>query len=505
MNFLDWLLEDRGVFGGHFNSIVLLLSIGLFTVLRMALSVSRKSSLRLPLLLIIFGVCTIFLHKLFKLSQLLQEGNTVLLLTAKTLLLIALSRLVGLLVMELLLGKVLKWTLSRITQDILQALLYIGVVLLMLRVANVDLSSLVVSSAIISAVVGLSLQDTLGNLAAGLALQAQRPFEIGDWIQIDGHQPIGEVTEINWRATKMITLDRVEVIVPNGSMSKNSILNYSKPTRVVRRNIYVMAPYHIPPRKVHEIILQTLSSTPDILSDPTPSVVTNRFTENGLIEYWVRIFTTAFDRRDVVDGRARDRIWYALERAKLDYPYPTSKIQLQNLEQLEVAASRDREIENISRYLNEVHFLRSLSDEELKRLASQIHKRVYSPGETIIREGDKGSELFIVSKGEVVVTVMDQEVSRMHAGSFFGEMSLLTGERRSASVTAIGEAEMLVIDHELFREILKSNPSLCQEMSKTLAKRQMELEQLKESWEESAELEDRSTQILSKIKDFFAI
>lgn len=505
MNFLDWLLEDRGVFGGHFNSIILLLSIGLFVVLRIALPFSRRASLRFPLLLVIFGVCTVFLQKLFKASQLLQEGNTVLLLTSKTLLLIALSRLVGLVVMELVLGRLLKWALSRITQDILQTLLYIGVVFLMLRVANVDLSSLVVSSAIISAVVGLSLQDTLGNLAAGLALQAQRPFEIGDWIQIDGNQPIGEVTEINWRATKMVTLDRVEVTVPNGFMAKNSILNYSKPTRVVRRNLYVMAPYHIPPRRVHEIILQTLANTPDILSDPAPSVVTNRFTDNGLIEYWVRIFTTAFERRDIVDGRARDRIWYALERAKLDYPYPTSKIQLQNLEQLETELARDREIGHICRYLKEVPFLQSLNDEELKHLASHVHKRVYSPGETIIREGDKGSELFIVSRGEVMVTVRDQEVSRMHAGSFFGEMSLLTGERRSASVTAIGETELLVVDHDLFRKILKSNPLLCEEMSRTLARRQMELEQLKEAWEESSELEDRSTQILEKIKEFFAI
>lgn len=407
--------------------------------------------------------------------------------------------------MEVLLGRLLKWALSRITQDILQTLLYIGVVLLMLRVANVDLSSLVVSSAIISAVVGLSLQDTLGNLAAGLALQAQRPFEIGDWIQVDGHQHIGEVTEINWRATKMITLDRVEVTVPNGTMAKNSILNYSKPTRVVRRNIYVMVPYHIPPRRVHEVILQTLASTPDILSDPAPSVITNKFTENGLIEYWVRIFTTAFDRRDIVDGRARDRIWYALERAKLDYPYPTSKIQLQKLEKLENQLNRDSEIEHISRYLNEVHFLKSLNKMEMRKLASHIHKRVYSPGETIIKEGDRGAEFFIVCKGDVMVTVREQEVSRMRAGSFFGEMSLLTGEPRSASVTAIGEVELLVVDHELFREILKSNPSLCQEMSKILAKRQMELEQLKEIWEQEAELEDRSTQILAKIREFFAI
>ncbi|MCS6884775.1 MAG: mechanosensitive ion channel family protein [Acidobacteriota bacterium] len=486
-----------------FDALTSLLFVCLFVLLRLKLPLDRRSALRFPLIIFFFALLLIGLQKLLEASILLRKSSELLALVSKALLLIALARAVGILVMEILFVKLFKQTLSRITQDILQVLAYAAVVLLLLRSANVDPSSIVLSSAIVSAAVGLALQDTLGNLAAGLALQAQRPFEVGDWIQLDGQQHIGEVTEINWRATKILTLDKVEVVIPNGAMAKNSLLNYTKPTKVVRRNIYVYVPYRVPPRKVHEVILNTISSVPDVLSDPAPSVVTNKFTAEGLTEYWVRFFIDCFGRRDIVDGSVRERIWYALEREGLDRPYATSRVLLHREQYL---AQEEKEPQReLKRYLEQIPLLALLSENEIEYLIKHVDKRFYLPGEIIIRQGQQGSELFILSKGEVAVTINGQEVNRICTGGFFGEMSLLTGERCSASVTAISDVELLVVSHEPFREILRSNSKLCEEFSRTLAKRQVELDSIKDSASVAEDLEDRSLRLLARIRDFFAV
>src|SRR5690606_39397019 len=112
----------------------------------------------------------------------------------------------------------------------------------------VEPASLLATSALLTAVIGLSLQETLGNLFAGLAIQAERPFEVNDWIQFDEHRHrVGRVVEINWRATKVETSDRVILTVPNGVLARAPIMNFSRPTALVRRSVYVDAPFDAPP------------------------------------------------------------------------------------------------------------------------------------------------------------------------------------------------------------------------------------------------------------------
>ncbi|MBL8149779.1 MAG: mechanosensitive ion channel [Blastocatellia bacterium] len=499
---IEFLTKEEGTFGG----IGLLTCFLLLILLRLLLPKNRLYTLRFPIIsLVIHVVIDVIASVLEKLLGLAELAGKVWYL-GLFFLLLSLSRLVFLVIFDIFFAK-LGRPIPKITQDIFQGIAYVGVTLLTLRAAGVQLSSLLVTTTLLTAIIGFALQETLGNIVAGLTLQAQQPFEIGDWIQLDGHVPTGEVKEVNWRATKMVTLDKVEVTIPNGMLAKNSILNYSKPSRVVRRNIYIVAPYHIPPRSVSQIILQTLEETPDVLTEPSPSVVTNRFLENGLIEYWVRVFITAFDKRDGIDSRVRDRIWYALERAKLDFPYPTSTINFHQVVADVPAVSRTIERQEVEMHLRAIHFLKPLKDEEISALAKKIEKRLYSPSEVIIKQGDEGDEFFIVHRGKVSVMVSGQEVTRMQAGSYFGEMSLLTGARRSATVIAVGEVELFVLSHTTFREVLTSHTDLTAEMSKTLAQRQMELERVKESVEDLSEkaLQDRSTQILQKIKDFFSL
>ena len=118
------------------------------------------------------------------------------------------------------------------------------------------------TTAVGAVVIGLALQDTLGNLFAGLAIQIEKPFRVGDWVTIGGQD--GLVSEITWRATKMRTKAGNFVVVPNSVLAKDTITNYSEPTRAMRLHVEVGASYEVPPNLVKSVIRAALRNAPEI-------------------------------------------------------------------------------------------------------------------------------------------------------------------------------------------------------------------------------------------------
>lgn len=431
--------------------------------------------------------------------------------TARLLLLFSIARTGFLLAFRSVLGHRFAQQMSRILLDIIQGALYLIAVLIALHVAGADLRSLVAGSALITAAVGLSMKDTLGNVFAGLAIQAQRPFDVGDWIQFDEHpHHIGEVIEVNWRVTKVITLDKVEVTIPNGVLAQSPIRNFTKPLRYSRRSVYVVAPYDVPPRKVAEIIENAIIGAYGVLEQPPPNVVTNAFTERG-VEYWVRFFTTEFHQRDGVDGGVRDRIWYALQRHGINIPGPIRQLHLDRLPNWQAKKEKER-YEERKHALKNVDFLDELPEEAITRLAASARRKLYAEGEVIINQGEAGSELFIIASGQVVVSIRRPngavcEVNRLGPEMFFGEMSCMTGAARSATVRALTDCELFVLDKSAFQPILEEAPELANHMSEVLAHRQAELATHSTHGDQRPVVSEtqQRTVLLDRIKDFFGI
>jgi small-conductance mechanosensitive channel/CRP-like cAMP-binding protein len=430
---------------------------------------------------------------------------------ALLLLLTSAARSAVLLVLDVLVGQRLRRPLPRIFREIVQGLVYAGVALFALREAGVEPGSLLTTSALLTAVIGLSLQETLGNVFAGLAIQAQAPFEVGDWIQFDAEpKHIGRVVEINWRATKVITLDEVEVVVPNASLAKAPITNFTKPTAVSRRSAYVNAPYSVPPLSIQRIILEAIADAPGVVAEPEPSVVTNAFGEYG-IEYWVRFYTDQFHKRDRVDGGVRDRIWYALRRAGVEIPYPHRTLEVHQVTEETSARETKRLLAERVRALRCVDIFQVLSPDELLRLAELAEHRLYAPGEVIVHQGDETTELYVIEHGEVVVSVQRNgaaavEVARLRAGKFFGEMALVTGDKRQATVRAGAECQLLSVGREAVQRIMEKAPDLAERISAVLAERQAELEVRSAAAEEKKEREARvQKDLVDRIKKFFAL
>jgi small-conductance mechanosensitive channel/CRP-like cAMP-binding protein len=396
--------------------------------------------------------------------------------------------------------------LSRIFLDVLRWLTVAAAFVAMLSAAGVEAESLFTGSAVITAVLGFALKETLGNVFAGLAIQAERPFEPGDWIQYDSNPAhVGRVIEINWRATKVITLDEVEVIIPNAQLALASIRNFTKPEPWSRRSIYVVTPYGVPPQRVQAIILQAVRGGFGVREHPTPTVVTNAFTDRG-VEHWVRIYTAEFDKRDRVDGMARDRIWYALTRHGIDMPVATHAVRMTPLPPPEPESS-DVAVARRMSALEHVGVLDILGKDLLQTLAAESQERTYATGEQVIRQGEPGESMFVILSGHVEVTTREGngpvvQLAELTAGDYFGEMSLMTGAPRMATVTAREETRVVEVGHVMFGHVLENRPELVEELGKVLHDR---LAERAEAVAAAAGPPPETQDLLRKIREFFSL
>ncbi|MBX2810536.1 MAG: mechanosensitive ion channel family protein [Myxococcales bacterium] len=484
--------------------------VGVFTllgVLQLILPEPDRKLLRVPLVL--FAGYMIVSAGLLLVSK---ETNIYLLGSSTALLLVLLSfgRLSFLLVQRVALRT--WWSaVPKIFLDIIQGLVYVVVLMVTLRTAGVELDSILTTSAVLTGVIGLSLQETLGNIFAGLSLQAQRPFEIDDWVEVDQRPNLsGTIVEINWRATRILTDDGIELVVPNGALAKVPLHNHTKPTPRTRRSIYVRAPFEVPPSQVHLIVLAALQDVSKILSVPGPSVVTHKFDEYGVL-YWCRFYCETFHERWDIESAARDRIWYGFRRAGISIPYPTRVTHIQKHDAADGELAKQAHMRKCRQALGQVDFLKLLSEETLAQLASNIEIRLHGRDETIIRQGDVGDELFILHSGWVLVRVARAgvraaEVVRLGPGRFFGEMSLMTGELRSATVVAVTDCELVVVGKAAFQEVLQSHAGIVERISHVLGERKGELERHKPSTGIDSSQRGHGKEVLiERIRRFFAL
>ena len=393
--------------------------------------------------------------------------------------------------------------LPRIVLDV-SGVVLIGVALVTtLYEAGIEAGNLFTGSAVVTAVMGFALKDTLGNVFAGLTIHAEHPFEVGDWIQYDAVTAhIGKVVEINWRATKVITLDEAYVIIPNGQLAQASIRNFTKPEPWSRRSLFVVTPYDVPPQRVQAIILEALAGSFGVLASPPPSVVTNAFTERG-VEHWVRLFTTAFDKRDRVDGMARDRIWYALARHGIRIPVATHAVQL-----TEPPAPEPPEQALARRVmcLEGVAILEPLLPDYVRGVATAATERSYGAGEQVVRQGALGTSMFVVLSGRLSVTARDDAsgtqalLATLVAGDSFGEMSLLTGAPRMATVTTLEETRLLEVGKDAFTTILETHPELIESLGARLQRQQSERSRLLADREAR---QPETQDLFRRIRDYF--
>jgi small-conductance mechanosensitive channel/CRP-like cAMP-binding protein len=401
----------------------------------------------------------------------------------------------------------------KIVRDVVQAILYVVIALISLRAIGLDPGQLLTTSALLTAILGFSMQDTLGNLFAGLSLQAQQTIAVGDWVRWEeGSEGVGEVTEINWRATHFLTNNRVRVIVPNGVLARAVVRNYSRPTHVVRLEVAISLPYPVSPERVRSLILDGIRGVPGVLIEPEPHLIVVGFGDAG-IDYSVRYFVDDYAQRERISGAVRQRIVYAVGRAGIEIPFPHRVLDVgsgfaslvPSLTPPPVSEGRD-----LAAQLARFEFFKILTPAEIASLVSGSRTALYAPGEAILRQGDSGGDLFALERGRVEVVVSPEgrpplRVTVLESGAVFGELAFLTGGRRTASVHALAECEVIAVARTAFKQVVDSNPAVAERLTTRLADR---MEQIDKAVSDATDGDSRSIRdnelLLQKIRKFFA-
>jgi small-conductance mechanosensitive channel/CRP-like cAMP-binding protein len=378
---------------------------------------------------------------------------------------------------------------------IVQDALIIGLVLL---AATFISDRLLTTSAVSAVVLGFALQDTLGNAFAGLAIQSEKPFHVGHWIRVGEFE--GSVAEVTWRATKLRTKSGNFVVLPNNIVAKEAITNYSEPIAPTRLDVEVGASYLVPPNDVKAAITEALRNCGRVLTSPPPDVVLLAF-DASAITYRARFWVDDYERDEAARDEARTAIYYAFQRRNIEIPWP---IQVQ-YDRVMPEADPDAALEERERLLGNVDLLAPLPPELRHEIAMSAPLTVFGNGEAIVRQGEPGQSMFVVCSGAVRVVLEPQrnEVARIERGGYFGEMSLLTGEPRSATVLAAGDASVVEIGVTLFRRLGAADPHAIEQIGVAAMARRADLDRVRTAAAGTVAVETHT--LLTRMKKFLGL
>ncbi len=367
---------------------------------------------------------------------------------------------------------------------------------------GVPLSPLFTGSTILGIVVGLALQETLGNLFAGIAMQADQPFQVGDVVSITS-RGTGVVESVSWRGVKIRTFQNKLLIISNAVLGKETI-EVAPKGNLNARVVFFNTEYHYSPSRTIQIVREAVRQVDNVTNKIRPVVRIRDLGVNGLdweVKYWLEDYTKYND----TDALIRQRIWYLFQREKINFAFPG--LVLHKHQEPETIPP-DVKINRKTEQLNEVSLFAPLSDDETEQLANASKTRIYAPGEAIVRKGQDGSSMFVIIRGAVRVQVpengYDKTIGRLGESDFFGEMSLLTGEPRSASVIADEETEVLQIKKDALKPIFENNPALVQSICELIDERRVVLSEEAEVEEEESPA-TRRVRVIGSIKRFFGL
>ena len=359
----------------------------------------------------------------------------------------------------------------RLFRDLSRVFLILcGLALVLSVVWGADLGGVVAALGIGSIVIGLALQDTLGNLFSGIALLFERPFEESDWVEVDGIT--GKVIEINWRSVHLLTRELEMVVIPNAVLASATIRNYRRPQKLHVEVVEVGFSYNDPPNKVKRVMKETALSTKGVMERPEPVIQTISYDDSS-IGYKVRLYLADYDRVTQIRDEFVTRVWYAAERHNLNIPFPIRTVFHNPPTKTNSAAIIDGYVQK----MRDLPSFVSVNEEVLLELAHAASDRFFGEGEKVIVQGKHSEEFYAVVEGKAEVTMKqdnsatEQEVALLSVGDFFGESALSGQGISSVTVTALSDLELLVLPIEDLQTALEQSTRLRQEIGAVMESR----------------------------------
>jgi small-conductance mechanosensitive channel len=426
---------------------------------------------------------------------------------------LALIRMLGFTVFRLLLPLAGKHP-TRILEDLAIVLVYVAYGFVQLRGAGVDLGSLVTTSAILTAVLAFAMQDTLGNLLGGLAIQVDNSVRVGDWVKVD--DVTGRVRDIRWRSTLIETRNWETVLIPNSQLMKGRVAILGRregAPRQWRRLLNFMVDPGVPPARVIAIVEDEMRelAIPNVARTPAASCVLFGF-ELGNLRYQLRYFLTDILEDDTTDSMVRVHLFATMQRAGIRIAEPQHTVHAVQRDEAHAETVKKRELTRRVQALDGVLLFTGLSDAEKSDIAERLQYAPYARGDIITKQGGQAHWLYILAFGEAEVLYEPpsgppQAIGALRAGEFFGEMALLSGEARSATVVAKTDVECYRLDRASFQELLATRPEIVEEVARIAGARKPDLEQARETYAALKPLPDDESGngLVSRIRGFLRL
>ncbi|MEO8381494.1 MAG: mechanosensitive ion channel family protein [Acidobacteriota bacterium] len=369
------------------------------------------------------------------------------------------------------------------------------IVLLVWAVSSIwgtGFTAVLATGTVVAAVLGLAMQETLGNLFAGIALHLDDSFKVGDVVRTGDH--LGVVEAVRWRGTRLRTFTNSVVIVPNSLLARERVEVFPR-NNLNARVLSISLDYNVAPSAVLPILTQAASNVDGVSTQVPAYARVGGFGDSGLT-YEIKYHTLDYSQRDRIDADIRKAAWYALRRNEIPIAFPVRLHQ-----RYEVPLQRkELDATQIAGRLARIDVLSPLSVPEHESIASMARVHAFSKGETIIREGQSGDSMFAVHEGVVAVRIGTEEVARLGAGDFFGEMALLTGENRAADVVALSDVLVIEITKAALQPVLQQHPGLVEAISSKVTERRGSIESLR-----NASTEEAQQTVLSRIRSYFGL
>lgn len=353
---------------------------------------------------------------------------------------------------------------------------------------GVELGNLFAALGIGSLVIALALQDTLSNLVSGFLLAADKPFAVGDWIEVEGHT--GKVLDLNWRSVRLQVRGRDVLTIPNSALSSSSIYNYTLITPSYREHIAVGFSYNDPPNKVKRMLLEAAAGSDQLLNNPPPSVLTVSYDDSSIgyeLVVYVKEYRSPLNRMQLRD-EILTRIYYCAQRYGINIPFPIRTLYHFDGKKPDPSAEQ-REVFN---HLQPNFYFATLDEIVLEHVAAAAKIEVYSRREVVISTGQPVTALFLIihGRGELKTTGTDGDaelIDRLGPGDIFGENVLLGNRPSSMTLTALEDLTVVRIPTAMINEVVERNPRFALALDELVEERLRTIRSLREK-EEAADM-----------------
>jgi len=384
-------------------------------------------------------------------------------------------------------------------------LVLVAITIVARYIYGADIPGLLAGAGIVGIVLGLALQDTLGNIFSGFAIYFGGQFKKGDWLKVG--EKDAEIMEINWRSSRLRTNDNVYLDIPNSVITKETVVNFTHPTTLHALRLEVGVDYDTPPTKVQEVLKEAALSAPYVLSDPAPKVYLFNFADSA-VTYQIKFWTHDHSKYSDMLSAIRVNIWYGLRRNNISIPFP-HQVQVNYEPRVDPIDKKAL----IREALAKVFFFECLDQSQREQLVEHAQLMHFGKGEHLIRQGRDDSSMYVVLEGHAEVLVeaggTTRSVAQIGDGDCIGEMSLLTGEKRSATIIALDDMRVVEIDKETLASLIEAQPALLETLSDLLARRRMQnegvLSQAMGADQLAEKRKDYRSAFLGKLKSFFQI